>query len=140
VAQQSHLVGPQLPAHDAITAHRLLGDDALDGSLVCCLEDHHASVDRAEEGPDTVSAPFASRRRSHWACAATAACSWSVMSPRRVPRRMQEVDPLGHAPSILAAHDLVERLRRSRPRIETPLALPSDSLSEDNWSDVGGMA
>jgi hypothetical protein len=53
---------------------------------------------------------------------------------------MQEVDPLGHAPSILAAHDLVERLRRSRPRIETPLALPSDSLSEDNWSDVGGMA
>jgi hypothetical protein len=47
---------------------------------------------------------------------------------------------LGHAPSILAAHDLVERLRRPRPRIETPLALPSDSLSEDNWSDVGGMA
>ena len=97
------VVWPQLTAREATTGHRVLGDDAPRGLLVGCLEDPNAGVDWAEsrtgqdqytvgqQAPEPLGVRYERR-------------PLLVGHGRRevVPRRMQEVDPLGHTLRIVA--------------------------------------
>src|SRR5512132_1373796 len=121
-AQEPQLVGAQLGPGEPAAGHRVVGDDGLRRLLVGGLEDPDPGVDLPEGGAGQDQHPVGQQPPQPGGVGGEGG-PLLVGHGRRevVPRRVQEVDPLGHGPSMVVA----------RTRGQT---LPAAPRSRGRWA------